>query len=306
MPRTLSLAALTVCGLVTLVAGSCGDDADSASGFASAYCDLLKPCCAMANLSTDGKQCQLLFGAFGGQARYDKAAGEACLAETRAIAGSADFCTTGLDVPACDRVFVSGGKKQPGETCTDDEDCAPSSEGEVTCDLMFGTGGAQIRKCQVQVKGKEGDKPCVATKDGNVTSGNVSLDDIPPRGYVCHVADGLRCDSITDSCVKLKLSGEACSGADSECVRTAYCDDDQMPARCADRKVVGASCTPSFDSGCAAGAWCSDSTRMCAAQVALGAACTQSGQCLSGNCVNGKCARSGLEDFALSFICGSK
>jgi hypothetical protein len=102
---------------------SCGDDADSASGFAAAYCDLIQPCCAMASLRTDGQQCQLLFGAFGGQSSYNTQAGEACLSEARAAAARPDFCQSieSDDPSACDNVFSSPGKKQPGEACTDDE-----------------------------------------------------------------------------------------------------------------------------------------------------------------------------------------
>ena len=303
MPKLLSVCALTVLAVSGL---SCGDDADSASGFASAYCDLLKPCCAMANLRTDGKQCQLLFGAFGGQASYNKQAGMACLAEARAAAGSPDFCKN-MDSgqpSACDNVFgTSGGTKQPGDSCTDDDECAASSEGTVECNSSFGAGGTQTRKCQLQVRGKDGDKPCVGTKDGNFTSGNVGLDDVPARGYMCHVADGLRCDSTTDTCVKLKVAGEACTGT-SDCIRTGYCDSSQR--KCADRKPVGAACTPSFsNTECIDGAWCSDGARMCAMQLADGAACTEDDECRSGSCVNDKCDKSTTGDFGLAFICGA-
>ena len=284
---------------------SCGDDADSASGFAAAYCDLIQPCCAMAKLRTDGQQCRLLFGAFGGQSTYNKQAGEACLAEARAAAGMPGFCE-GIesDEPsACDQVFSSGGSKQPGEACKESDECAPSTEGSVECQSSFGIGGAEIRKCQVVVKGKEGDKPCVGTQEGNFTSGNVNLDDVPARGYLCYVRDGLRCDSTSDTCVKLKAVGEACLG-NSECQRTAYCEGTMD--RCTQRKAVGGACMPSFvNEECAAGAWCSEATNMCAAQVDIGAACSEDDECKSSNCVNGKCDR-GFGDIGLAFICGAK
>src|SRR5687767_11398509 len=103
MRRLLSVPAVA---FLLLGIQSCGDDG-SASGFAAAYCDLLKPCCEKANLRTDGKQCQLLFGAFGGEASYNKEAGETCLAETRAAAGQATFCQDPDEggSGACDRVF---------------------------------------------------------------------------------------------------------------------------------------------------------------------------------------------------------
>jgi hypothetical protein len=282
---------------------SCGDDADSASGFAAAYCDLIKPCCAMAKLRTDGQQCQLLFGAFGGQSSYNKQAGEACLSEARAAAARPDFCQgiENNEPSACDNVFRSPGKKQPGEACTEDNDCAPSSEGSVQCQGSFAT-GAQVSKCMVVVKGKDGDKPCVGTRDGNSTFSNIGMDDIPAKGYLCHVADGLRCNTTTDTCVKLKVVGEACVG-DDECVRTSFCDDAQR--KCTERKPIGGVCTPSFNNQeCVAGAWCSDVRMMCAAQVDNGGACTDSEECKSDNCVNDKC-EPGLGDLGLAFICGA-
>jgi hypothetical protein len=284
---------------------SCGDDADSASGFAASYCQLIQPCCAMASLRTDGQQCQLFFGLVGGQATYNKQAGEACLAEARAAASKPDFCTKldNAEPSVCDQVFGGTGKKQPGETCNDSDECAPSTEGSVQCESNFSIGGNEVRKCQVVVKGKEGDKPCVGTQEGNFTSGNVNLDDVPPKGYLCHVAEGLRCDTSTDTCTKLKAVGEACLG-NSECVRTAFCEG--TTDKCTDRKAIGATCMPSFaNEECVAGAWCSETARMCAAQVADGGACTEDDECKSGNCANDKCDK-GLGDFGLALICGTK
>jgi hypothetical protein len=307
MPKLARPPALSVLLLSFALAPglSCGDDADSASGFAAAYCDLIKPCCAMAKLRTDGQQCQVVFGAFGGQANYNKQAGETCLAETRAAAGRTDFCQTlDNDEPSsCDRVFSSSGKKQPGEDCSSPDDCAPSSEGPVECESNFAVGGSQIRKCQLQVKGKEGDKPCVGTKDGNSTFSNLNLEDVPAKGYVCNVSDGLRCDDDNDTCVKLKAAGEECHG-DLECVRTAYCE--VATDKCTDRKAIGAMCTPSFSNEeCVAGGWCSETTRMCAVQVDLGATCTDDVECKSLNCVNSKCDKGLGSDIGLALVCGA-
>jgi len=289
----------------SLAAGlTCGDD-DSAGGFAAAYCDLLKPCCAMANLRTDGKQCQLFFGAFVGGAKFNTEAGDACLAATRALSSRPDFCKN-LDAPetaACEKVFEQpGGSKQPGETCTDAFECAKSTEGEVDCETEFGPGGAQVRKCQLAIRGKEGDKPCVGTKEEDFTSRNLSLDDVPARGYLCDTADGLRCDTTNHTCVKLKPAGEPCTSSSTECVRTAYCDT--AADRCTDRKSPGAACTSASFSNeeCAAGNWCGPA-RICAAQVANGAACTAMQECQSENCLNMKCEPN--SDLGLAFVCGA-
>jgi hypothetical protein len=286
---------------------SCGGgDAATPSSFISKYCELFSPCCQMAGLPTDGNQCRTFLGAFTAAGDYDRSAGEACLADLSAMSGKADFCAAGGNSDACDRVFNGGGggSKKPGEACTEDSDCAPSSEGKVECQSRT-VMGMEKRICQVQIRGKEGDTPCVGTVDGNITSFSYSGTsmDIPSRGFLCYMSDGLRCDSTAGACVKLKAAGEMCSGSSIECVKTTYCDFTMR--KCLDRKPAGAPCASSTE--CADGNACgSASPRVCVAQLADGAACTQSAQCRSGQCVNGKCDKTGSTDFGLALLCGSK
>jgi hypothetical protein len=283
---------------------SCGGgDAATAEAFVAAYCDLLAPCCAMANLPSDGAQCRTLTGAFAGSASYDRSKGEACLGEMRAASAHPTFCSEGLQTSsdACDRVFDEGGTRKPGETCSDDSDCAPSTEGKVDCRASFGT-GSEVRKCQLQIRGKAGDTPCLGTVDGNATTyAGGSTSDIPARGYLCYVADGVRCDTSTGGCVAFKAIGEACGGSSTDCVNSAYCDVAQR--LCVARKAIGSACTSSQQ--CVAGSTC-DTTRTCVGQLADGAACTQSARCASGRCVNGTCSASSSGNLGLAFICGSR
>jgi hypothetical protein len=290
------------------VATSCGGgDASTSTGFIAKYCELLAPCCQKAGLPSDGNQCRTLLGAFTAAGAYDRSAGEQCLADMTAASGKPDFCadgTSGSD--ACDKVFEGGGggTKKPGETCTQDSDCASSTEGKVECQSRF-VMGMQKQQCQIQIKGKEGDTPCVGTVDGNVTSfsSSGSSTDIPARGYLCYMTDNLRCDSTSGSCVKLKASGEMCAGSSLECVKASYCDFAQR--KCLDRKATGAMCTSTTE--CADGNTCATvAPRTCVAQLADGAACTQSDQCRSGRCVNARCEKSSTGDFGLALLCGSK
>jgi hypothetical protein len=288
-----------------LLSPACGGgDAATAEGFVGAYCDLLAPCCAMANLPSDGAQCRAFAGAFAASASYDRASGEACLGEMRAASAKANFCSEGLATgsDACDRVFgESGGTRQPGESCSDDSDCASSPEGKVDCRSSF-VMGTEVRKCQIQLRGKEGDSPCAGTVEGNITSyqGSSSAD-IPPRAYLCHVADGLRCDGATRACTRFKAVGEACTGGSTDCVSSAYCDVAQR--LCVERKPLASACTSSQQ--CVQGSTCG-STRTCVAQLADGASCTLSSQCRSGRCVNAACAPAGSGDLGLVLICGSR
>jgi hypothetical protein len=287
--------ALTV---VLGLSGGCADDPKEA--FIAAYCDIFQPCCAEAGLRADGQQCRFFLGALapGG---YNAQAGEACLAEFRAAAMQPGFCQTSMSMEseACSMVFPSTGTKQPGATCEDTNECARSPEGEVSCESTF-VNGATIQKCQVQVRGQEGNTPCLGTVEGNFTSYALSTGDVLPRGYLCHVADGLYCQD-GGACTRLKQVGEVCMGGFvSDCARTTYCDFSQR--MCLARKVAGEACTGSDE--CEEGMFCPTNGRVCSAQSANGAACTESAQCVSQSCTNGTC-QAGLDDFGLILICGS-
>ena len=292
---------------VSLAALSCGDDEDdSASGFVAAFCDVLQPCCAMAKRPADGKQCRSLVGTVTGQARYDKRAGQACLAEARAALGRAELCE-GVPSEAqsvCDGVFdLPRGSKQPGEDCSDDLECAKSSEGEVQCPLIFGPAG-RTQQCQLSIRGKEGDKPCLGTWEGGLLSSNIFDDAEPARGYVCYVSDGLYCDSRADTCSRLKTPYQPCAGDIAECVRTAYCD--LAAGLCAERKALGTACVSRFSTReCVPGAWCAEATGVCTAQVAEGESCAGPQACLSSRCLNGRCERRSTGGgFDLDMLCG--
>lgn len=291
--------------LVLLLQANCGGgDASTASEFATSYCDLMKPCCAMAGLPSNGQQCQAFFGFFGSGYNADK--GKACLEEMRAASQKSDFCefAGGDDSVTCDSVFTSSsGKTQPGQACEDDSDCAPSKEGEVECATVF-VNNAQVRKCQVQIRGTEGDAPCTGTKEKNFTlGGGASTTDVPPKGYICHVADGLSCSSKTGKCTKIQPVGGACESTFSSyaCVDAAFCDSSKM--MCVAKQAVGATC--SLNGNCVDTAYCEDSSDTCVAKRADGAACSEDEQCLSDDCVNSKCEKDTNSNFGLAFICGS-
>jgi hypothetical protein len=295
-----ALAGIVVAALAGL---SCGKSDKEA--FAESYCDLLEPCCGMAGLSTSGQACRSLVSLGLSSSSFDKGAGDACLAELRAAAARADFCQTfGSQEPAsCEKAFgTNNGTKKVGETCDFDDDCAPSSEGPTGCGHAF-AGGMSIDKCQLQLQGKAGDKPCAGTVEGAVTTGNVGAE-VPERAFLCNTADGVRCDSATDACVALKMIGDACTGSSGECVSGAYCDGTQR--KCLARKPAGGACKMDvFQSReCVEGHHCS-AAGACAAQAAIGAACTDSDECRSGNCDAGKCGL-GFGDLGLGLLCGTK
>jgi Dickkopf-like protein len=293
--------ACVVALLLSQVLG-CGSNggAGSANGFVNELCELYRPCCAAAGLRADGVQCRAFYGAFTSAGSYDAAAGEACLTAMRAASSQPDFCDGNAEPAACDAVFgTSSGTKAPGQTCDFDDDCAPSAQGEAICGSAFPSGGGEIRKCQILVRGTAGSTPCIRTVEGSTWSSSYNGDDVPLMGYSCNVADGVRCDSLTDTCVALTPVGGDCLTS-SQCVREATCSS--ATDTCAARAPVGSAC--GLDSDCVKTAYCSDPGGLCTARSANGTACTDDNQCVSDSCVNMKCAAS-TDNFALALLCGN-
>lgn len=289
-------------GLGGALAG-CGGS--SASSFVSEYCDLVAPCCKAEGLKTDGKQCRALYGALSGAASYDAEAGDECLAQVRAAKDQADFCSVGFSPVACDRAFEArpSGSRKPGETCDQTRDCAGSAEGSVECETNF-VGDVNIRKCQVQIIGKAGDGPCLATVDGRFTSYvSSSSNDVLARGYLCRVADGLHCEEDR-GCVVISGIGGSCTSDFDPYACTADGRCDTKIGKCVARTAQGAPCEPSADQ-CVAKNYCDSASMTCKPTLAVGAACTDSDECSSSNCVNSKCDNDGLTDFGLDFVCGN-
>lgn len=277
--------------------GSTGSTAASSDSFISQYCDLYVPCCERAGLPKDGRQCRSLYTAVGGSAEYDAAQGEACLNGIRAA--PTDLCgSDSSSPPACSKVFKTkaGGAKQPGEECTQDADCAASAEGEVECQTQF-TASATVKKCQVQIKGKEGDKTCIGTVTGSSTSFSSGSSDSEfiSKGYLCDTKEGLFCDSTTKACGKLVALDGDCKGG-KQCVNDARCNF--ATNKCEALGKDGADCQGSGT--CAKGLECDAATKKCKALKKEGEACKANTECATGTCTNGLCKISGV--FAL--ICG--
>jgi hypothetical protein len=293
---------LYVVGLSFLaLTSACGKSASET--FIDGYCAEFATCCGKAGLPADGKQCRQLMSAMTMGGGYNASAGDACLAEMRAASAAGTFCDgTSTSSPACDSVFQSGsrGHKQPGESCEMDNDCATSDEGKVSCESTY-LNGAFIDKCQVRLVGKAGDAPCVGTQDGNVFWGYTAQDatDVVPRGYVCDLAQGIRCEAGT--CKALLGAGDPCSNT-SQCAADLYCD--YALDQCAPRAAIGGTCAGSGSDTCVATAYCDSARKQCAAKVANGEACTTSAMCLSDTCSNLVCKSSGLADFGLTLLCG--
>jgi hypothetical protein len=273
------------------------NDTSSADGFITAYCDQFMPCCTRVGLTGNDALCRAFVTAFAPAYSYNAAAGDACLSEIRAAAGSPTFCEMkSTNAPSCRHVFSTTGTSLPGTPCQKTEECAPSTEGKVSCASVY-KNGAEIRKCQVELEGSAGDGPCIGTVDGNITSYTSNTSDVIPRGYLCDVENGIMCDSASQKCTALAQVGAPCSSS-SGCVKTAYCDFSSHA--CAQRKAAGTNCTGASGQ-CEAGAYCDTTQKLCVLLVPDGGACTVSNACASSRCVNGTCAKGSL---SLSLLCG--
>jgi hypothetical protein len=289
--------------LAVLAFSGCNSGAPTTDSFITQYCSLYSTCCQEAGLPTDGRQCRLLFTAIEGVGTYDPNAGSMCLSGLRALPSDM-FCSQMRSVSACNHVYKTpnSGTKAPGEPCMNDNDCAPSMDGQVKCAFGFAA-MAETQTCQVQIVGKEGDSPCIGTIDGNITSSSGT--GMPPaRGYTCDLANNLLCDSMTMKCTRVQDVGGHCtfnSSLDNPCVKTAYCDVSKM--QCAMRLSVGSMCQAGSNQ-CVEEAYCDSNSKMCTMSIADGSPCTSNEMCSSGNCVNSKCGRSGVGISDLQLICG--
>src|SRR5205085_6473031 len=101
-------------GIFALGMSACGDvepEEPEHRAFADAMCALYTRCCSAHGHPTDGATCRRFVDQVARGRTFDHAAGDTCLAELRARAERADFCSHDYAGPPCKRVFTSG----PGE-----------------------------------------------------------------------------------------------------------------------------------------------------------------------------------------------
>lgn len=263
----------------------CSSDDDDSSGFADRICAVYAPCCAKAGLAGPQSSCRMMYGSVH---PTDQALADQCLSDMEAQAQDPKFCDFELDEPeSCQKAFPdgSGGTKQPGETCSEDEDCA----GDAHCDGF----GSEPGKCAVFVVVPEG-AACIGEKKGSGKSwsGDPQNDQIT----LCNYNDGLVCN--TGKCAKRAAVGGSCSNA-SDCVDEAYCKS----GACVARQTAGSACS-GFGDECTLDTYCVDSSKTCEPRRPDGETCTEGDQCLSDYCSKGVCKHnSGMAGLVLMFMC---
>lgn len=256
-------------------------------------CTAIELCCAEAGLTFNPSFCQLLVSSPGAGAgvTYDAVAAGECLAELR---DPGIECGVTPEMPACDRVYT--GSLPLGAACTSDAECAPSTDGDVACDLSD-------EICSLTRRGAAGDvcsSSCQELQPDGwfcLGAGESSLPDY--EQVQCFREDGLSCSSGV--CSPLAALGESCS-SDTNCVTGTYCDFALQT--CAALADLGESCA---SLGCVEGAFCSPASS-CEQAKAEGEPCTTDDECLSSNCDAGSCGPDsplgGVEEAILGLFCG--
>lgn len=293
---------IVACGGSTGGASGGGRGTLSADAFITETCKLFEPCCAAANQRYDEARCRQVLTVFTLNANYNSIKAEECLSAMRAAANGPTFCDDGPSEEgarrSCEEVFTPkpdtkqpGGTKKPGELCDSDTECAASPEGVPRCDVSF-SGDQAIRRCQLLVKGKEGDD-CVGDMidaSGRANTWHFSEGPPPERVTVCYVPDRIYCHGTTNKCTKTQDIGGPCDAFNpNACVATAYCD--QTAQTCAARKGAGEECRGYDLKECAEKHYCDLETKKCTLKLPAGQPCTKHEQCANGQCVNGKCDR---------------
>lgn len=267
---------------IVVVACSSSDDApppdDGFAAFAKSYCAALVPCCNDSRRTSD--DCAAVLGASKSDFDFDRAKGDACVAELQSKRGTAALCANvATAAPSCSAALKEhSGDKKAGEACAKRGDCASSDEGKVTCTLE--SGGSV---CELTIVGKEGDAPCVGTLDADALVEPVSPR--PARGFTCAYDAGLYCDRAKGACAKVGAVGSDCDpGTTRSCTKDAYCTSS---SKCAARAAVGASCDGVT---CVTEATCDGSTKKCVALASVGAVCQRADDCATHYCQDGHCA----------------
>ena len=139
---------------------------------------------------TDGRACRALFESQAERPKYDATAGAACLAALEQMAAAAGFCEGQTPEPAACGQRVRQRARARAARVPSMTTVRPPSTGQVRCAAVT-VGGAELRKCQVQLAGQEGSTPCVGTVAAGITSyDGVTGSDVAPEAYLCDRAAG--------------------------------------------------------------------------------------------------------------------
>jgi hypothetical protein len=278
--------------------GSPVSQSELPSTVAQSFCELLKPCCARANVPFDEAACekriasefarQLASNRYGA---YDPAAGGRCLTYSKQVASACGAAvvqnTPFMDNGICTDDLIVG-KSPPGGPCDFGNDCIQPASCEIADPTNPSSTSNQV--CVSRPHAKEGDAcagSCTITEDSvpytcNGTPG--------ASGAYCYAEDNLYCDA--DGTCHSSAPGAPCTMY--SCTQSAFCDATNV---CQPLGGAGAECSES--STCQRYFYCEPTTMRCTQRLPPFSACSTDEQCASEprRCVNGHCS------FELANVC---
>jgi hypothetical protein len=196
--------------------------------FAQPYCTRLAECCAQRGFPTPS-----LVACEQNELGYVKHLGDGTsVIDPSTIQSIVSGLKTSCDQPSYALLgATTKGTRQPGEPCEDSAQCIGIPA------LCLGPDGATSPggKCMTPPRGKAGDGCAVTCDDYTTCSWTTSGGKTPYA--VCYDQDGLRCDSVTSTCVPITAAGATCSDF-SECGEHAECTN----GTCLTKKKLGADC----------------------------------------------------------------
>ncbi|MEO8903229.1 MAG: hypothetical protein ABI627_17040 [Polyangiaceae bacterium] len=225
--------------------------ADLADKLATAACENIAGCCDAGLIPFDLATCTATAKAALDKSvqeetqpniRYDASAAGACVAAYgQYFKGCVQQNDATSTESSCNLVFA--GTIAPGEACTKSGECAATKDGSSSCQVEAASGNAQ-GVCVAARNDSSASSPhgklgeaCVGSCEGNDNCfGPGAAGSAPSVTTWCFAADGLQCESATNTCQRLIVVGQSCDFAG--CVTGAFC----ASGLCSAKKPNGAAC----------------------------------------------------------------
>lgn len=225
-----------------------------------AVCEGVKRCCNLGNVDKVEPRCRQLVRDYvavvaeindgNSSTEWDRKAAAECVNMWKALGASCEatpveYCVNDMRGRGSWLERFWKGKIAEGGQCGESLECA---------DSLYCIEHAQNRSCRDIVHRTVGER-CEIQSMPSRLRGTVAIAEEAAEYGTCYFSDGLKCDRISQTCVRHKAIAESCAGE--------------------------------FD--CADGLYCHATTRVCTGKEPLRTLCHSDPECESGACANGYC-----------------
>lgn len=199
------------------------------TSYVTPYCERLADCCA-----EEGYSAPSAASCASNELSYyvDSLADGSAQPNNEGIATFLGSIATSCDQPSFALMAnLTAGTRPTGADCTDVSQCAGSSVACIT------SGSATVGKCSPLARGASGD-PCSVDCDNTTTCRWSFGGGSAAPATACWDEDGLRCDTVTNTCVPLAGVGQACEslecGVHASCVNGKCVAKGKLSESCSD------------------------------------------------------------------------